>query len=164
MYYIAPRNDFNSLVFSGGFNRSIASTFSSFGLIPFSSIPCPNLFVWFMKNSDFLLLARYPAFSNLFKRQIVSFRDLVCFLVLLQLCRLTMPVCNIQVFGQFFLGILWVYRRVRETLFYTGNIRWNFLRLVQIRIVGLFLPIVSFGRKHNPDLFRTWIIVIFGFG
>ena len=44
-FCIAPRNDFNSFVFSGGFNRSIASTFSSFDLIPFSSISCPSHFV-----------------------------------------------------------------------------------------------------------------------
>ena len=53
-------------VFFGGFKFSIASTFSSIGLIPFSFISCPSHFVWFKKNSDFLLLARYPAFSSLF--------------------------------------------------------------------------------------------------
>ena len=43
----------------------MASTFSSFGFIPFSSISCPSHLVCFRKNSDFLLLARYPAFSSL---------------------------------------------------------------------------------------------------
>ena len=64
-YCIAPRNDFNSFVLFGDFNFCIASTFSSFGFIPFSSISCPSHFVCFKKNSDFLLLARYPVFSSL---------------------------------------------------------------------------------------------------
>ena len=67
MYSMAPRNDFRSFVFSSAFNFSMASTFSSFGLIPFSSISCPSHFVRFMKNSDFLLLAQYPDFSSFFR-------------------------------------------------------------------------------------------------
>ena len=53
IYCIAPRNEFISFVCAGGFNFSMASTFSSFGLIPFSPISCPNHFIRFMKNSDF---------------------------------------------------------------------------------------------------------------
>ena len=54
-YCIAPRIDFNSFVLFGDFNFRIASTFSSFGFIPFSSISCPSHFVRFKKNSFFYL-------------------------------------------------------------------------------------------------------------
>ena len=79
IYCIAPRNDFRSFVFSGGFNLSLASTFSSFGFIPFSFISCPSHFVSFKKNSDFFLLARNPAFSNL-SRTLNSFFSWSCLL------------------------------------------------------------------------------------
>ena len=52
--------------FSVCFNSSIAFTSSLFGLIPVSSISCPSRLVLFRKSSDFLSLARYPAFSNFF--------------------------------------------------------------------------------------------------
>ena len=64
-YCNAPRNDFSSFVLFGDFSFCMASTFSSFGFIPFSSISYPSHLVCFRKNSDFLLLARYPAFSSL---------------------------------------------------------------------------------------------------
>ena len=59
-------NDSNSFALSGDFSLNIASTISSFHCIQFSSISCPNHLVRFMKNSDFLLLARYPVFSSVF--------------------------------------------------------------------------------------------------
>ena len=46
--------------------------------------------------------------------------------------------------------------------FWIGSIRWNFLRLMRIHIVSLFLPIISFGRMHNPGLFWIWTIVLSG--
>ena len=68
-----------------------------------------------------MLTSFYLLGSQLFpvylRRQTVSSRDLVCFPVLLQLYRPAMPVCSIQVFGQFFLEILWVYRQVRKPHF-----------------------------------------------
>ena len=85
-------NSFLSLsVFSDSFDKNLLGTGSHRGMIlvllfyevtsvsillplflrsvfiPFSSISCPNHFVRFMKNFDFLLLARYPAFSSLFR-------------------------------------------------------------------------------------------------
>ena len=63
-YRSAPRNDFSCFWLSGCFNSSIAFTFSLFGLIPVSSISWPSHLVLFKKNSDFLSLARYPAFFN----------------------------------------------------------------------------------------------------
>ena len=67
MYCIAPRNDFSSFLSSDGFSFNMASLLSSFGLIPFSSISCPSHLFRFKKNSNFLLLALYLAFSSLFK-------------------------------------------------------------------------------------------------
>ena len=71
----------------------------------------------FGKNSYFLLLARCPAFSSLDNTSNNSSHVLVYFRVLLLLCHLTMPVCCIPVFGQFFLERLWECRQVRRTLF-----------------------------------------------
>ena len=106
MYCIAPRNDFSSFVFSVGFSFNMASSFSSFGLIPFSSISCPSHFVQFIKNSDFLLLALYPTFSSVYKiMSNKSFRGLVCLRGLPRLCSLAKPMYSIQVFSRFFLGI-----------------------------------------------------------
>ena len=73
MYCIAPRNDFSSFVFSGGFSFYIASTFSSFGFIPSPSVSCPGHFVLFMKNSDCFILIRYPAFFSLFSTSKIFF-------------------------------------------------------------------------------------------
>ena len=117
IYCIAPRNDFRSFVFSGGFSFSIASTFSSFGFIPFSFISCSSHFVSFMKNSDFSYLHGIRLFLIYPRLQTISSRDLVYFPVLLRLYRPTMPVYNIQEFGQFFPAKLWVCRRDRKTLF-----------------------------------------------
>ena len=41
--------------------------------ILFSSISWPNHFVWLMTNSDFLLTARYPAFSSLLRISSIFF-------------------------------------------------------------------------------------------
>ena len=106
MFCIALRNEFSSFVFSDGFNCNIASTFSSFGLIPFSSSSCPSHFVWLMKNLDTLILARYLASPICSGCQTVFFRDLVNFPALQQLCHLVMPVFYIRVSGHFFLETL----------------------------------------------------------
>ena len=105
MFRIAPRTDF-IFVFSGGFSISIAFTFS---LIPVSSISCHSHFVWFIKDSDVFCLLGSRRFPVCLRRQIIFSRGPVCFLESVQLYHLTRPVCCIQVFGQFFLGILRVY-------------------------------------------------------
>ena len=101
IYCIAPRNDFSSFVFFGEFSFNIASIFSSFGLILYLSISCPSHFVRFMKNSDFLLLALYPAFSSLFRKS-NSFFLWSCLLPRVTTIMSSSPsVYSFQVFGHF---------------------------------------------------------------
>ena len=104
-YCIVQRNNFNSFVLFGDFSFNIASTFSSIGFIPFSSISCPSHFVCFIQNFDFRLLARYRVFLACLEHQITFSRVLVYLRVLQLLCRLTMPVCSFLLFGLFFLEI-----------------------------------------------------------
>ena len=113
---IAPGNEFNSFVIACGFIFSMASTFSSFGLILFSSISCPNHFVWFLKN-DFLLLVWYPAFSSLFNPS-NNFFSWSCLLPRVTTIMSSSQACvqhsNVR---SFFFWILYGYRRVRKSLF-----------------------------------------------
>ena len=72
-------------------------------------------------------------------------------------------VYYIRVSGHF-LELLWVYRQDRKPPFWIGSIRWTFLQLLRIRIVGSFLRTISSDRMRNPNLFLIWKIVLFGLG
>ena len=57
---------------------------------------------------------------------------------------------EILMFGQFALGILWVYLQVRIILFRIYGDHRNFPRLVRIHVAGSFLLTISSVHKRNP--------------
>ena len=123
----------------------------------FSSFSWPDHFVWLMKNSDFLLLARYPA--PIYSRcQRISLLVLVYFPGLLQLCHLAKPVYCIRVFGQFFLKYCWlVGKNVKPFLVNVSEEKARLLQWLvfvrQFNAIGpLFCSFVQLlGREVNPD-------------
>ena len=86
---MAPRNDFKSFGFSAGFNFTLVFTFL-FGFSPFFSISCPSHLGLFMKNSVFFACSVSGFFQHIYNIKKNFSRVVVCFLISVLLCHLTM--------------------------------------------------------------------------
>ena len=125
----------------------MAFTFSSISVIPFSSISCPSPLILFRRTSEFFSLTLYPAFSNLL---MTSSSVFWC-------SSLFHRVTNIISSNH---GAIFAWENVGisagpQIIFWMYDIRSNFFRSVQNRIVCFSSLIVSSARLRSPNILFT---------